>query len=358
MPLIKQKIKSKGEPFGLDVGDSGIRLAQIHQNSQGLKLVRFHAKDFPVQQDPLDSVSMINILKELLRDSGINSSRANVNLYGANPAIKFLSLPSMSDEELKKAIKWEASKFIVYDLDKMIIDYAVLNETEEDNKKKFNMVVVATAKDTIINELNMLKEAGIEPISIGVDTLAQFHAAKASGNFEDKENIVFIEIAARKTNITVIDSGEMCFRRECLNVGSADINRALKEELSIDLVEAENIKKTFFLDVKEPAEPKGKVIHNAIKSVLERAIMEIKRSLDYYMDNFPQNTIDKAVIAGGGACMKNIDAFLANSLGIPVEIIDPLKKISVAEEMSGAVNIKYNAPSLSTVIGLALESIQ
>ncbi|MCX5657613.1 MAG: pilus assembly protein PilM, partial [Candidatus Omnitrophica bacterium] len=122
--------------------------------------------------------------------------------------------------------------------------------------------------------------------------------------------------------------------------------------------EAENIKKTFLLDVREPTETKEEVIHDAIKGVLERAIMEIKRSLDYYMDSFPQNTIDKAIITGGGACMKNIDVFLANSLGIPVEIIDPLKKISVAEEISGTVNIKYVAPSLGTVIGLALESIQ
>jgi len=351
------KDKSREKPFGLDIGDSCIRLAQLSRDAQGIKLENFAFDELPLQSDSVNSFTLVTVIRELVKKSGIDSHKVVVNLYGTDPILKFISLPSMSDEELKKTIKWEAAKFIVYDLDKMVIDYAVLNEAEEAGKKKLNVAVAASTKEFVLNEINLLREAGLEAVTIEVDTLAQLYMTKVNDVFKDNELAVLIEFGARKTSINVIDSGVPCFRRECLSIGSMDINKALKEDLNVDLLEAEKIKLNFSLNTYEPADAKEKIIHNAINKVLNHAVMEIKRSLDYYIDSFPQKTIDRIVLTGGGACFKNIDSFLSHSLGITVEVIDPFRKLHFSDNIKETDSIRTNSPRFSTVIGLALEAL-
>jgi type IV pilus assembly protein PilM len=355
----REGIKKQGEIFALDIGDSGVRLAQVSNKAKNREIVLTYLtfKDFSLQQDSPDRSSLINAIRELIQDSQIQSNRVVANLYGTEPILKFLTFPFMSDEELKKSVKWEASKFIVYDLDKMVIDYAVLNETEEAGKKKLSIVVVASTKESILHEINLLNEAGLEPISINVDILAQASLTQTNDIFKRNENVVFIEIAAKKTDINIIDAGIPSFRRECLSIGAMDIDKALKEELGIDSSEASRIRQEFSLDVTAPGDIKGKTVYNSINKVLNHAVVEIRRFLDYYMDNFPQKTLSRVVLTGGGACLKNIDSFLSHGLGLPVEIINPFQNIKLSDNIKAPDILQNNSARFTTVVGLALDAV-
>lgn len=350
--------KKEEKPFGLDIGESSIRLAKFFKDAQGIELQYLAYKDLPLQLEAMADFSLANLIRSLVKDSGVTSHKVVVNLYGTDPILKFITFPYMSEEELQKTIKWESSKFIVYDLDKMIIDYAVLNETVEDGKKKINVAVAASTKENVLKETNLLREAGLEPVSIEVDTLAQLYISKINEILRDNEVIVLIEFGARRTIINVVDSGVPCFRRECLTLGSKDINKALRDELHVDLAEAERIKQDFSLGLQEPNDTKDKVIYGAISKVVNQVAMEIKRSLDYFIDTFPQKTIARAVIIGGGACLENIDTFLSQRLGMTVEVSDTFKNLRLSNNIKNTDLIQSNSPRFATVLGLALEALE
>jgi len=62
-----------------------------------------------------------------------------------------------------------------------------------------------------------------------------------------------------------------------------------------------------------------------IRPVLERTAAEIRRSIDYYRSQFGEERIDKLLLTGGGANLKNISSHLANELRLPVERFNPLE---------------------------------
>ena len=62
--------------------------------------------------------------------------------------------------------------------------------------------------------------------------------------------------------------------------------------------------------------------------MLERLAAEIGRSLDYYRSQFNEERIDRILLTGGGANLKNIVSYLANELRLPVEHFNPLEKDS------------------------------
>ena len=64
-----------------------------------------------------------------------------------------------------------------------------------------------------------------------------------------------------------------------------------------------------------------------VRPVLERLSAEIGRSLDYYRSQFNEERIDRLLLTGGGANLKNIVSHLAGELRLPVEHFNPLSKI-------------------------------
>ena len=64
-----------------------------------------------------------------------------------------------------------------------------------------------------------------------------------------------------------------------------------------------------------------------IRPVLERMAVEIGRSLDYYKSQFNVDRIDRLLLTGGGANLKNIGPYLAAELRLPVEPFNPLKEL-------------------------------
>ncbi|MFN7170329.1 MAG: type IV pilus assembly protein PilM, partial [Candidatus Omnitrophota bacterium] len=293
-------------------------------------------------------------LQELKKDltSETEEVSAIVNLYGTEPIIKFITLPYMPDDELNKTVKYQAQRFIVYDLEKMIIDYAVMNTFEEEKVKKINLALAATTKEAVYKQVEILKGAGFVPLAISVDCLAQFYLAREQGIFKTNGVVCFIDLGAKKAVIQIIDGGIPRFHRVCSTIGSWEINKVLKNTLKVNWEEAEKIKREFSLGLPEQEE-----YRMIIEKVMEDILIEIKRSLDYYIDISPQKTVERIILTGGGALLHNLDAYLKQHLEITVERFDPFKNINFSEKIKAIRPTPKDSLRFVTVMGLALEAL-
>jgi Tfp pilus assembly protein PilN len=64
-----------------------------------------------------------------------------------------------------------------------------------------------------------------------------------------------------------------------------------------------------------------------VRPVLEKLAAEIGRSLEYYKSLFNSEQIDRLLLTGGGANLRNIVSYLAGELRLPVEHFNPLGRI-------------------------------
>ncbi|MCM8783735.1 MAG: type IV pilus assembly protein PilM [Candidatus Omnitrophica bacterium] len=356
----KNKIIHREKIYGVDIGKSGVKIALLFKNQEkNIMLENLTYQDFPIYIDSLKNTTVVQTIREAISKLEVETERikAVVNLYGTEPVIKFLTLPHMPEDELNKTIRWQAQKHIIYDLEKMIIDYAILNTFEEMGVKKISLVLAATMKETIINQLEILKEANIEPVAIDVDCLAQFYLAREKGILNTTDSVCILDIGAKNAVIQIIDNGIPRFRRECINIGASEINKAIKETLKVSWEDAEKIKREFSLSSLEMENNGEDKVKGIIKKVIEDAIIEIKRSLDYYIDISPQKSVECIFLTGGGALLGHLDLYLKQQLGIKVEKLDPFKDVVFSEKIKDIKYAQNNSLRFVTAMGLALEAI-
>ncbi|HEA47524.1 MAG TPA: type IV pilus assembly protein PilM [bacterium] len=96
-------------------------------------------------------------------------------------------------------------------------------------------------------------------------------------------------------------------------------------------------------------------VASALSPILENLFAEIRRSLNYYRSQSEGAKITKVILSGGGARLKNLDRFLSQRLGAPVEIADPLSRIKYDPS---TFKLKEILPSFSVSVGLALRALE
>jgi|GEM_PF-2664839 len=352
---LKKQIIKREKVYGLDIGDSGVKIALVSKISKGIVLEELSFRNFPIHLESVNNQILMQTLQGLKDELKEEKMSVIVNLYNTEPIVKFLTLPYMDNNELSEAIKWQTQRFIVYDLEKMIIDYAVLDTFEETGKKKVNVVIVAVTKEAVFNLIEILKNVGIEPVSISVDCLAQFYFLRENDVFGENKVDGIIDIGMKNTIIQIVNSGVPCFVRKCTTIGSWEINKALKKTFNIEFEETEKIKRDFFLgllDMDFDTE-----VRRIMNQAMEDIFKEIKRSLDYYSDIFPQKKVDRLFLVGGGAFLNNLETYLSQGLGMEVKRFDPFKNIIFSESIKNLELLKNNSLRFTTVLGLALEAI-
>jgi Tfp pilus assembly protein PilN len=89
--------------------------------------------------------------------------------------------------------------------------------------------------------------------------------------------------------------------------------------------------------------------------VLEQLLTEISRFLDFYKVQLEQGGISRVLLYGGGASLKSLQAFLADGLGVPVEVFNPMLWIPDQVPRMEPEQITESGPRLAVAIGAALE---
>jgi type IV pilus assembly protein PilM len=74
-------------------------------------------------------------------------------------------------------------------------------------------------------------------------------------------------------------------------------------------------------------DPEAQKLYSAMAPVLDEFVSEIRRSIDYFRSR--GGNIDLIVLCGGGTKLRGLAVYLSNSLGMPCDPYDPLRRLNV-----------------------------
>jgi type IV pilus assembly protein PilM len=324
------------EIIGLDIGSHSIKLVGLKMTSKGPFLTCVGMKEIPLGKDKEDVNAFSETLRSLVSEVGLKTKKVNLVVSGSGVQIKRISVPSLPKAELKEAVRWEIKDHLPFPVETGQIDFHILNEYVEDNVKKLDLITVACPKHLVDRTLSIAEKAGLQPIHLDVAPFALWNALSAWDRIKKEETVALIDLGAEKTGIYIFKDGLLQFSREVTPAG-ADITKAIVEGIgSVGepgrlYEQAENIKR----EIGIPSEPSQERMSDKstslskisflVRPVLERLAAEIGRSLDYYRSQFNEERIDRILLTGGGANLKNIVSYLANELRLPVEHFNPFK---------------------------------
>jgi type IV pilus assembly protein PilM len=359
------------EIIGLDIGSHSIKLIGLKTTSKGPFLTCLGMKEIPPGTDKEDMDKLSQILKALFEEVGLKTKKVRMTVSGPGVQIKRISVPSLPKAELKEAVRWEIKDHLPFPIETAQIDFHILNEYVEDNVKKLDLIVVACPRNLIDRTLSIAERAGLQPIHLDVAPFALWNTLSAWDRIKKEETVALIDIGAEKTGICLFKNGVLQFSREVTPAG-ADITRAVMEGMGSSgepgrfYERAENIKREIGITsesyqevlrqaqdaLQQAKDTTFSKISFLVRPVLERLAAEIGRSLDYYRSQFNEERIDRILLTGGGANLKNIVSYLANELRLPVEHFNPLKKILFDSKKIDAQLLDQVGSAFTIAVGL------
>ncbi|MDH4320902.1 MAG: pilus assembly protein PilM [Desulfobulbaceae bacterium] len=349
LPQLKLSAAKKEKlAVGLDIGSHAVKICQMARGVDGYHLLSLGSAQLPegaVEDGMLQNPDEVaRIIAALYKDLQIKEKKVAISISGYSVIVKKINLAVMTETELEAHIHAEAEQYIPFDIDDVYLDFQDL-KTNTGNADRTDVMLVAAKKEVVDGYLNMLRTAGLKPVIVDVDAFALENAYEA--NFSLEENAALIDIGASKMNINIISHGVSTLARDIV-LGSRQLTEQIQNRFDISLEEAEAIK----LGRAEAGERQA-VLEEVFTNTCTQWVMEIKRALDFFATNYPDETITKIILSGGGARIKGIDRFFAEECGIPVVIFNPFANAQVDSRKINPEYVRHMAPEMTLATGLA-----
>lgn len=339
---------------GIDMGASSIKVVRLEGSLRSVRLSYAGLAEL-AKEGSEDKTA--DTLKGLLNEGGIRKEKIGVVFTTYTPTIRYMTLPKMPKDELSEAVKWETGKIINLPLEGMIIDFLIMGEIDDRDVRKYEILIAAVEKNSVIGNMALFKKLGIQVNMLTVNPLSLLNIVKR--NYKSYEgNVVYVDIGAGKMDINVSKNGVLKFTRN-IYMGGSNITKAIEEKENLSFNEAESLKKERGIrpqSALQAAEAGGANIEDksseAIKSIIDNFILEIQRSIDFYRAQFREGVIQKIILSGGAALLPNLKDYLATFFDAPVVIDNPFFNIAYNKETFGSIEVI--APRFSTAAGTAL----
>lgn len=336
--------------IGLDIGSSYFKVVQLKDTKKGYELELFDMLPIPqeiiVDGAIIDSLRLVDALKELIKKSRIKTKNAVIGISGhASVIIKRISLPEMSEEDLTESIKFEAEQYVPFDIEDVNLDFQILGPREEPGQ--MDVILVAVKKDIINEYVTVVKEAGLNPVIVDVDAFALENMYEVNYEIEPNRNVALVNIGASTINMNILKGGVSVFTRDS-SLGSNLHTEAIQKAFGATYENAERLKKGESVEGVAPEDA-----YSAIMSASEDIIGEVGRSLDYYKSTTLQEDINEVILSGGGVLIKDFSRILSEKIGVESKLAEPFKNISIPKKFDISY-MQEMAPMAAVAVGLAL----
>ena len=340
-------LRADSGTVGIDIGSHTIKAVEISRKGGRLGLVHYGLGQLPqdaiVDGEVMDRDVVVECLQETLRESGITVRNAVSAISGRSVIVKRITMDTMTEQEAEEAIYWEAEQHVPYGIDEVSLDFQVLGDIGDG---KMDVLLVAAKRDTVEMHTSLLRDAGLVPFVVDVDSLAVQNSFEMNYEIEPDEKILLLNVGASVTNLSLLSRGAPLFTRDLSVAGNAFIEE-IQRVMNVDRSEAERIAAS--VD-DEDAGAVGPILNTVGQDLL----LGVERSLSYLKGNTGSSDVSRAYLSGGGALLPGLHSFLSERLGVPVEIANPLRNLLHDPSLFGDADPELTGPALAVAVGLAL----
>ena len=336
--------------IGLDLGSSYIKTVKLKESKGSYELELFDIHPLPpeliVDGSIIDSLRLVDWIKEMVKKTGLKAKDTVISISGhSSVIIKRISLPEMSEEELSESIKFEAEQYVPFDIEDVNLDFQIIGPKEEPGQ--MDVILVAVKKDIINEYIAAVREAGLTPVIVDIDSFALENMYGINYQIEPEKNVALLNIGASTINMSILKGGISVFTRDS-SLGSNLHTEALRREFNITYENAERLKRGESIESVSPEDASA-----VIESASEEIISEIIRSFDYYRSTTVHEDISEVLFSGGCALMKNFTGMIAEKTGIETRVAEPFRNVRIPKRFDKTY-VEEMAPMMAVAVGLAL----
>lgn len=332
---------------GIDIGRTSCKAVELIKSDNSLKIVNW-AIEAIVGEDKAGTI------RSILNKMNVESKSIYTAVFGKGTLVRYVTMPRMSKEDLKKSFDLEADRYFPFARDQIYTDCYVLDPRGKD--REMSVLVAAAKKEVVDRRIKLLSDLQLQTDFIGMNSVVIANAFSMLGKCDEQEStgnqfrgedepsaVAIVDLGEELSNLTILKDNLPAFTRDIF-IGGTELSQRISNIMSIKVEEAEKIKC-------QPGH-QSKEILTACDSILINLISEIRRSFDYFSagKNMP---VTKLFLTGGCSMLEDIKELFSKHLEIPIERWNPLSSLKLAQGLDGD-EIGKNISRLGVALGLAL----
>jgi len=343
--------RSKGL-VGLDIGSASVKAVELRKKGADYELVNIGmaqlGQDTVVDGAIMDALSVSSAIERIFSENKIKTKNVATSVSGPSVSAKRITVAAATEDELQNAIAYEAQQQIPFDMAEVNLSYVPLGSAATGSG--MDVMVVAVKREKIRNQTDVLSQAGKTPLVVDIDAFALQNAFEVNYDAAPDQTIALLNIGASIMTINIVRGGTPLFPRD-VTMGGSQYTDTLQKELELPFEDAERLKKGGEVP---NVSPEAKSAH--IRAVSEILLLEIRRTFDFFRQTSASDNIQQIYVAGGTARVEGLIDLLKEEFNVPVEIMNPFRRISIGEEKIDRDFVEENAPRMTIAMGLALRS--
>ncbi len=311
-----------GDFFGLDIGTTAVRIVQL-RGGANKSLVRYGSVPVDVKISQSDAAKdqqkLAHTVAQAVKTAGVTVKDVVVGIPSRNMFATVVDFPKLPDDELEKTIKYQLETHIPMPVNETKVDWAVLGDSPgaEDSVE---VLLAAVSNKYAESRLDMLESVGLNVIAIEPDAIA---LARALIPYGSTDSHVILDIGNHSTDLVITFQGAPRLIRS-IPTGGAAILKSAQQNLNIDEKQARQFVYKFGLN---PNKLEGQV-YRAIESTVNSLLSEVQKSVKFFMNKYKDAGLSKIIVSGGASTLPGFPLYLANNMGIQVEIGNAWSNVS------------------------------
>lgn len=332
--------------FGLDIGTTAIRLAELHGNGAVRSLVKYAY--VPVDSKVVMSDSQADLQKlaqtitGLLNGAHMTTRNVAVGIPSQRVFTTLVDFDALPPDELSKLIRLQADSLIPTPLEESKLDWAVLGPSPKE-QNKVEVLLSSVPNSFIEQRLDMLEAIGLNVVAFEPDNLAMARALLPPGVAAPQ---MVIDVGFRSADLVVTMNGAPRLTRT-IPTGIEAIVRAAAQNLNIDEKQAQQFVFKFGLS----ADKLEGQVYQAILSTVDILMSEIDKSIKFFQTRYGNVPMERLIVTGGAAALPEFPLYLANKFSINVEIGNAWRNVAFSPERQNELLTVAN--QFGVAVGLA-----
>lgn len=363
---LKGLFAKSGKGIGLEVAPERINVVQLKKQGQTYKLDTYITEEVPegIFEDGqiVDSPALAELIQETLGQNNIKSKKVATAIPMREAIIRIIPIPAeLDDQELKEMVlNHEAGLYLPYPREEVDLDYQKLGFFEdEDGIEKVQVLLVATRREVTDVYVDTMQQAGLEIDVLDINSFALIRTIREQlRQFGPQEAAVLVDVEFESTEIAIIVDGVPQFSRT-VPIGTFQLQSALSRAMNLptkrdtEMLQGMTIPNTPVDGLRTGATGINPGMA-ALLRVLGELADELRRSIDFYLNQSGELEVAQLLLAGPGGGIGQLDEFFTNRLSLPTAQIDPVSSLSIETDEDIPDVLR---PGLGVALGLGLREI-
>src|SRR5688572_8506518 len=216
--FVQSWLKPGANPVGIDFGTDTLRMAQVEEANGEFRLVAAASADVPahVRNEPAARLEFFaETTRELLASGNFRGRRAVLALPAASMFIQHLRMARMDEDEMKKALPFEAAGKLPIDPSFALLRHIVAGEVYQDQEPKNEIVLMAASRELVKQLLASAAKAKLDVVGMNVepkalvDCFAHEYRRKTDGELTR----LFVDIGGASSRAVIARGTQILFAR-------------------------------------------------------------------------------------------------------------------------------------------------